>query len=167
MGWDPKKAAWEEGFAHLQVRRARGPRAGPARLGASRDFRLGQWVACPARHARPPNRRSTTRGPPPSETPRYGLGIRNETAAWEDGFEHLVRFVSARATRRVPRAWCENGYRLGQWVIVQRARPENPRPEQKPGSDKLHRCGRGASGMSGGSRALHISPGSLSARDTL
>ena len=42
-------------------------------------------------------------------------------AAWEDGFAHLLGFVSRESHARVPQNTDEDGYPLGNWVLNQRA----------------------------------------------
>jgi hypothetical protein len=42
-------------------------------------------------------------------------------AAWEKGFDALTRFQARNGHCRVPGTWLEDGYRLGQWVTVQRS----------------------------------------------
>jgi predicted helicase len=43
------------------------------------------------------------------------------SAAWEEGHEHLLRFVAEHGHALVPYNRKEDGYRLGQWVVVQRS----------------------------------------------
>ncbi len=40
--------------------------------------------------------------------------------AWEDGFKQLEIFIERTGHGRVPDKFVQNGYRLGQWVGVQR-----------------------------------------------
>lgn len=43
-------------------------------------------------------------------------------AAWDDGFAQLTAYVQAEGHARVPQSYrTAGGYRLGQWVGVQRA----------------------------------------------
>ena len=46
-------------------------------------------------------------------------------ATWEDGFAQLTAYVQAEGDARVPRSyWTADGYRLGQWVTVQRTKKD-------------------------------------------
>src|SRR5262249_1170825 len=42
--------------------------------------------------------------------------------AWEEGFSNLSRYVQGEGHAAVPSDWIEDGWKLGQWVGVQRAR---------------------------------------------
>ena len=46
-------------------------------------------------------------------------------AAWEEGFGRLRNFTEREGHARVPRAHREDGYRLGGWVVRQRALKQN------------------------------------------
>jgi hypothetical protein len=41
-------------------------------------------------------------------------------AQWEEGFDHLVRYASESGDALVPSDCVFEGFRLGQWVTVQR-----------------------------------------------
>jgi superfamily II DNA or RNA helicase len=117
--WDTKKAAWEEGFEHLVRFVEREGHARVPQAWREQGFRLGQWVAVQrrmrGRRIRDPQRDARLAAIP-------GWAWDAQEAAWEEGFAHLLKFVEREGHARVPRGWGENGYRLGQWVIVQRSR---------------------------------------------
>ena len=47
--------------------------------------------------------------------------LRQYDAAWEEGFAHLKQYVEAHDDARVLGSFkTEDGYRLGQWIHVQR-----------------------------------------------
>jgi superfamily II DNA or RNA helicase len=48
-------------------------------------------------------------------------------ARWQEGYAHLQEFVAREGHGRVPSGHNENGYRLGQWVVVQRSFREQGR----------------------------------------
>ena len=117
--WNTKEADWEQGFAHLISFVEREGHARVPLAWREDGVRLGQWVgvqrAMRGRRIREPQRDSRLEALP-------GWVWDTNEAAWEDGFAHLVSFVEREGHARVPRGWDENGYRLGQWVIVQRSR---------------------------------------------
>ena len=116
--WDPFKADWEQGFAHLQKFVER---EGHARVpqGASQgDFRLGGWAAVQRNAYRDgridPERRARLEVLP-------GWMWDSRVAAWEDGYARLLEFAAREGHAHVPGHWREDGFRLGQWVVAQRA----------------------------------------------
>ena len=115
--WDTKEATWEEGFAALQ---GFVEREGDARVpkGHREDGQgLGEWVS---------NQRAAFRRKSLDDARRMRLEALpgwtwdTKEAAWEEGFAALQRFVEREGRARVPQRTRENGYRLGQWVGVQR-----------------------------------------------
>jgi Helicase associated domain len=57
---------------------------------------------------------------------------------WEEGFQHLQAFVDERGHCRVPVSHiAADGYRLGQWVKVQRRRADRISAERKARLDAL------------------------------
>jgi superfamily II DNA or RNA helicase len=119
--WDSKQAAWEEGFAHL-LRFIQ--REGDARVPQDwreDGYRLGEWVGVQRRKR---GRRVRYRERDARLEALPGWIWHTNEAAWEEGFAHLVSFVEREGHARPPRGWLEGGYRLGQWVTVQRHRQE-------------------------------------------
>ena len=115
--WDPYDTDWEEGFAYLQ---RFVEREGHARVPHGRrdnGFGLGNWVADQHHRYRrgtlDPKRRARLEALP-------GWTWDTQEATWDEGFAHLQRFVRREGHARVPSDWREDGYRLGQWVGVQR-----------------------------------------------
>jgi Helicase associated domain len=69
-----------------------------------------------------------------------GLGFVWDVLAdqWEEGFRHLKAFVSERGDCKVSFSHrSADGYRLGQWVQVQRRRRDTMPAEQKTRFDAL------------------------------
>jgi len=115
--WEPQAESWEEGFAHLQRFVEREGHARVPDEYSENAFELGTWVGKQrARHRQgtiAPDRRRRLDSLP-------GWTWDALKASWEEGFANLVRFVEREGHARVPARWRENGYRLGQWVTVQR-----------------------------------------------
>jgi superfamily II DNA or RNA helicase len=116
--WGAFDAAWEQGFAYLELFVAR---EGHARVQSRQDedgYRLGQWVVSQRASYRDetldPERITRLEALP-------GWTWNALEAAWDDGFAHLKRFVEHEKHARVPDNYVEDSYRLGQWVRVQRA----------------------------------------------
>jgi len=128
--WDPFAAAWEDGFSHLERFTAREGHVRIAKNHRDEDgFRLGQWCAT--------QRTSHEAGQLPQERsarlealPGWVWNIND--ARWEDGFRHLEAFVAREGHAHVPLAHREDGYRLGQWIVVQRLfRTQGRLPENR------------------------------------
>ncbi len=115
--WDTVDTAWEEGFTRLQryVRRV-----GHSRVPATHredGFGLGGWVR--GQRAQAENGKlSDDRAQRLEALPGWTWQPRE--AAWEEGFAHLRRFAEREGHALVPQQHWEDGYRLGQWVGVQR-----------------------------------------------
>jgi hypothetical protein len=114
-GWDVKADQWEEGFRNL---RRFVDREGHARVPLSRvedRYRLGDWVG---------TQRTTYKAGEITADRVARLealpGWVWKVELWEEGFDHLCRFVDSEGHARVPSGLLEDGYRLGQWVTVQR-----------------------------------------------
>jgi hypothetical protein len=117
--WDPFAKDWDEGFSRL---RRFVQREGHARVrsGWREDgYRLGQWAIVQrskyGQGALDFQRRARLEALP-------GWTWNLLQADWEEGFSHLLRFVEREGHARVDAQRREAGYRLGQWVTVQRTR---------------------------------------------
>jgi len=117
--WDSIDAAWEDGFAHLVVYAAEhGHARVPVDHVTGDGYRLGQWAA---------NQRSNRKQGKVSKEREARLEVVDGwtwdavDAGWEDGFAHLVVYAAEHGHARVPNAHVtSDGYKLGQWVGVQR-----------------------------------------------
>ncbi len=115
--WNANDADWEAGYLAL-VRFA--SREGHTRVPKSHvedDYRLGQWIGVQRRWhgaGRLPDRRAARL----ESLPGWTWNTRD--ADWEVGYSALDRFVTREGHARVPQSHVEHGYRLGQWVNVQR-----------------------------------------------
>jgi Helicase associated domain len=115
--WDPHSDQWENGFSHLkqfsdQERHCQVPNT----YETDDDYRLGQWVAVQRanRESMDLYRRQRLEALP-------GWSWDALSDKWEEGFSHLKQFSEREGHCRVPKSYRTNeGYRLGQWVAVQR-----------------------------------------------
>jgi len=126
--WNPFADAWEQGFHHLH---AFVEREGHAKVPASHTttdgYRLGGWVV---------EQRNSGLNMTPERKARLealpGWSWNTLEDAWEQGFHHLQEFVECEGHAKVPASHTTtDGYRLGQWVRVQRNSRFSMTPERK------------------------------------
>ena len=113
--WNVREAQWEEAYRLLC---AYAEREGHGRVlldHVEADFNLGWWVVNQRqyRDRMDPEHRSRL-----EEIPGWTWDARE--AYWEEGFEHLCQFTERQGHARPLGDHLEEGYALGQWVMVQR-----------------------------------------------
>jgi hypothetical protein len=115
--WDPFGVQWEEGFSHLQQFLERERHCRVARSHKTDEgYRLGVWV----------NRQRLDQNSMHLERRQRlealaGWSWRPHSDLWEIGFSELKHFSDREGHCRIPRSYeTDKGYRLGQWVRVQR-----------------------------------------------
>lgn len=116
--WDVRVARWH---AHYDALALYVDRKGHARVpGGHRegDLKLGTWVIA-QRQGRRSGTLTAERAALLAALPGWTWDMRE--AAWTAGFEALRQYQLRTGHGDVPRDWVEKGYRLGQWVGVQRA----------------------------------------------
>jgi hypothetical protein len=127
--WDPFVDDWEQGIVALTLFvRERGH----ARIAhdhvAADGFQLGVWTANQRKRCADPERRATL------DSLGFVWGLRAEK--WERGYESLASFLAEHGHTRVAMEHvADDGYRLGQWVGVQRS--ECADPDRRARLDKL------------------------------
>jgi hypothetical protein len=124
--WDPFSDKWDEGFSHLK---RFSEREGHCRVGQRYEtedgYQLGTWVSWQRRHAIDPDRRRCL------ET-LEGWSWDPRSDQWEEGFSHVKKFSEQHGHCRIPHGFeTEDGYRLGQWVVVQRSTAKDKMRRQR------------------------------------
>ncbi len=125
--WDVVTATWEEAYRHLQrYCEAQGTSRVPGKYKTKEGFNLGVWVA---------NQRQDMEVMPEERRNRLerlsGWVWNGRDAAWEQGYEHLKRYCDRFGHVRVPQGYAtKEGYRLRQWLQVQRANKDSLSPER-------------------------------------
>jgi hypothetical protein len=115
--WNPRDADWEEGFARLEGFALRDRHTSVSDTYLEDGYRLGQWVQV-QRAAYSAGRLSAERIARLETLP--GWAWKPFVAGWEAGFASLECFAAREGHTRVSHEHLEDGYRLGQWVKVQR-----------------------------------------------
>jgi superfamily II DNA or RNA helicase len=112
--WDARGSGWDEGFRYLAIYQKRTGHCRVPALHEEDGYPLGQWV----------DKQRQRKGILPKERRQRldELGFVWDVldAAWEDGLRYLAIYQKRTGHCRVPALHEEDGYRLGQWVSVQR-----------------------------------------------
>jgi Helicase associated domain len=115
--WDPFSDKWEEGLSQLKEFLERGGHSRvPKGYRTDDGYRLGQWVS---------GQRATKDIMDVDRQQRLealpGWSWNTLADKWEEGCSRLKVFCEREGHCRVPKKYRTDGYRLGQWVSVQRA----------------------------------------------
>jgi len=116
--WNELAAQWEDGFAHLEQYVIKHGNARVRSTFTSDDgYKLGQWVSVRRKIGNNNSVENTAR------LDSLGFVWDELLAQWEDGFAYLAQYITTHGNARVPlRFKSDDGYRIGQWVQVQRTR---------------------------------------------
>jgi hypothetical protein len=115
--WNPLDADWEDGFSHLEHFAAREGHTRVPQKHLEDGYRLGGWVS-EVRGTYRAGRLSPERIARLEFLPGWA---RNPFEVdWEEGFCSLERFAAREGHSRVPPNRVDDGYRLGQWIQIQR-----------------------------------------------
>ncbi len=117
-GWtlDSRTTFWEDGLRHLsEYAKEHGSAQPPSRYVID-GFKLGIWVNTQRQNwaTLDDDRRSRLEQLP-------GWTLNTKATQWEEGYEHLTAYVEENGTALVPAEYIFRGFRLGQWVAVQRS----------------------------------------------
>jgi superfamily II DNA or RNA helicase/TRAP-type C4-dicarboxylate transport system substrate-binding protein len=117
-GWtlDARAAFWENGFRHLkQFAEENGHTQVPSKYVVD-GFRLGGWI-----NTQRINWLKLDKERQELLQQLPGWTTNTRTSQWEEGFGHLVAYTEENGTAQVPTYCVFNGFKLGQWVGVQRS----------------------------------------------
>jgi hypothetical protein len=117
--WDPRTDQWEEGFRQLLSYVERNGRARVPQSYTFDGYRLGSWCQL--------QRSNYAEGILEDDRERRLNGLPGwtwnpRTDNWDEGFSRLIDYVDHHGHARVPQSYTVDGYKLGQWVGVQRTR---------------------------------------------
>jgi superfamily II DNA or RNA helicase len=118
--WEARADQWEEGFSHL---RRYVDQHGHARMPQSYTidgYRLGKWVG-KQRNRHTEGTLDPDRERRLQDLPGWTWDARDYIDRWEDGFNRLLHYVELNGDARIPSSYTVDDYRLGRWVIKQRA----------------------------------------------
>jgi superfamily II DNA or RNA helicase len=117
-GWtlDSRTAFWEDGFRHLSEYAKQHGSAQPPSRCVIDGFKLGIWVNTQRQNwaTLDADRRRRLEQLP-------GWALNTKVTQWEEGFGHLTAYVDENGTALVPGDCLFRGFKLGQWVTVQRS----------------------------------------------
>jgi superfamily II DNA or RNA helicase len=113
---DSRTAFWEDGFRHLSDYAKEHGSAQPPSRYVIDGFKLGIWVNTQRQNwaTLDDDRRRRLEQLP-------GWTLNTKVTLWEEGFQHLTDYVEENGTALVPAEYVFRGFRLGQWVTVQRS----------------------------------------------
>jgi len=116
--WDPLAEQWERGIALLNQFAEREGHSQVSHRHREEEFNLGWWVMT-QRTAHEKGKLGPERVSRLQEVPRWTWSV-HETS-WEEGIASLKQFVGRAGHALVPKRHLEGGFRLGRWVVRQRA----------------------------------------------
>ncbi len=131
--WDVRERQWEEGFAHLRAYRESNSNClVPFGFKTEDGYRLGNWVN---------SQRAYQDGLSPERRRRLdelGFVWDVRELQWEEGFAQLRAYRESNSDCQVPQSFkTGDGYRLGQWVGVQRTKKDTMSRERRRRLDEL------------------------------
>jgi Helicase associated domain len=132
--WNPGATQWEEGFSKLKHFSEREGHCVVTRDHKTEDgYRLGAWVSSQRKNRGfiHPDRRQRLEA-------LVGWSWEPHSDLWEMGFSKLKHFSEREGHCRVSRTYkTDDGYRLGQWVKVQRTNKNGMAPSRHHRLDAL------------------------------
>jgi hypothetical protein len=132
--WDARSELWEEGFSHLkQFSEREGHCLVPTGYETDGGYWLGTWISAQRRNMDTMKSRRRQRL---EALPGWSWDALSEK--WEKGFSHLKRFSEREGHCLVPRGYeTDGGYRLDQWVSIQRTTNDTMEPPRRQRLESL------------------------------
>lgn len=127
-GWtgDVLNDRWEIGFQHLQKYIAEHGDSRVPQTFVADNFKLGSWVATQRTRW---NRLEGEQRQRLQELPGWATNAR--VARWEHGFQCLQSYVDEHGDALVSQKYVVDGFKLGQWVSVQRTNWDSLNSDRK------------------------------------
>jgi hypothetical protein len=118
--WDSLEQKWLESFKHLRKYTvSKGHASVPLNYVAKDGYKLGKWVSS-QRQLYKQRKLSAERQKALEQLKGWVWGNTHEKL-WTKGFEHLRKYAESEGHTSVPFNYvAEDGYKLGQWVSMQR-----------------------------------------------
>ena len=129
--WGPTADRWEASFRALREYVDQfGTALPPKEYVNQNNYALGAWVVKQRRNCSKPERRERLQALP-------GWSWNTREAKWEEGFEALSAYTKQHGAARPLQTFVtDSGYKLGQWVAVQRGNCKNK--ERRARLESLH-----------------------------
>lgn len=116
--WDARAAEWEAGFRRLEAYVGRHGDTFVPQNYTLDGYKLGKWINTQrvfrSRGRLDPERQRRLEALP-------GWAWDSRQAAWDRGFRYLQEYVKTQGHARVPQSFVIDGFRLGNWVNMQRS----------------------------------------------
>jgi superfamily II DNA or RNA helicase len=125
--WNTFETNWAEGFRYLTIYKEREGHCRVPQLHKENGFRLGQWVSVQRGNA------DTLSTPRRQQLDELGFIWDPLETNWTEGLRYLTIYKEREGHCRVPHNHMESGFRLGQWVGIQRGNADTlstPRRQQ-------------------------------------
>jgi hypothetical protein len=131
--WDPLETEWAEGLRYLTIYKEREGHCRVHPKHRENGFRLGEWVRVRRRRRKADTISASRR----QQLDELGFDWDPLETDWAEGLRHLTIYKDREGHCRVPRRHKENGFRLGQWVDVQRRNADTISASRRQQLDEL------------------------------
>jgi superfamily II DNA or RNA helicase len=129
--WDPLETDWVQGLRYLTIYKKREGHCRIPPKHRENGFRLGQWVKRRRGNA------DTLSAPRRQQLDELGFVWGPRETKWAEGLRYLTIYKEREGHCRVPKTHKENGFRLGQWVDVQRRNADTISASRRQQLDEL------------------------------
>ncbi len=131
--WDVRDQRWDDGFTRLQTYRESNSNClVPFDFNTEDGYRLGAWINIQR------VKKDTLADVRRRRLNELGFVWNVRELQWEEGFTRLQTYRESNSDCQVPQSFkTGDGYRLGQWVGVQRTKKDALSPERRRRLDEL------------------------------